>query len=274
MNESGMSFSICPEMLLEGFNLKEKISIVKKFGFNKIDLWGIRSQDSTILRRLLKENGVDLNSFSACRESSATLANDRKNFIIELKNNLKIAHELKCPTLILLTDGLLNSVPGASPPVTPAKPNYFSQSEKMANLQQALAIAGEEAEKADILLCLEPLNTYDHPGYSLNNSREGFSIINTLKSKNIKIAYDIYHMSRMGENILDVLLSNIGSIGIIHFADVPGRFEPGTGKLDANLIINRIIDAGFNGTFEFECRPASTYRQALETISYLISGYQ
>ena len=50
---------------------------------------------------------------------------------------------------------------------------------------------------------IEPLNVlYNHPGYYLPYSKEGFEILDEVGSENIKMVFDIYHQQVSEGNVL------------------------------------------------------------------------
>jgi len=96
-------------------------------------------------------------------------------------------------------------------------------------LIQNLKIASEVLGQSDIEVLVEPLNTFDMPDILLSSVDETLAVIDATGCKNIKLQFDIYHMSQMEKEPLVQLEKNISRIGHIQFADCPGRGEPGTG---------------------------------------------
>lgn len=93
-----------------------------------------------------------------------------------------------------------------------------------------LTYAAEELKKVNIKLLIEPINTFDIPGFFLAGSNHAIETIMAVKSSNLYLQYDAYHLHRMGEDILEIeeLMPFIDHIQI---ADHPGRREPGTGEI-------------------------------------------
>ena len=93
------------------------------------------------------------------------------------------------------------------------------------------------AEKEDVTLVLEPLNTRlgqprSHKNYFLEYPQPAFDLTRQVGSDKIKLLFDIYHMQLMAGNVIKTLEKNIDQLGYIHLADVPGSHEPGTGELN------------------------------------------
>ena len=63
----------------------------------------------------------------------------------------------------------------------------------VANLRYAAA----ELKKAGIKLLMEPINTFDIPGFYLNRTAQAIALIDEVGSDNLFVQYDIYHAQRM-----------------------------------------------------------------------------
>lgn len=127
-----------------------------------------------------------------------------------------------------------------------------------------------KAKDAGITLVLEPLNTeIDHQGYHLSSSTEGYDIIKSVDSPNLKLLFDIYHQQIMEGNLISNIRKNIDMIGHFHFADVPGRHEPGTGELNYANIFEVIADSEYKGYLGCEFTPSKTSKEALQAVKEL-----
>ena len=109
-------------------------------------------------------------------------------------------------------------------------PSGVSQKDAQATFVANLTLAAGELAKEKIKLMIEPINTYDMPGFFLSSSQHAIETIMSVPSQNLYLQYDAYHAHRMGEDILEIeeLMPFIEHIQI---ADHPGRHEPGTGEI-------------------------------------------
>lgn len=109
-------------------------------------------------------------------------------------------------------------------------PEGLSPDLAQATLVANLTYAAEELKKENIKLLIEPINTFDIPSFFLTSSNHAIETIMAVKSSNLYLQYDAYHLHRMGEDILEIeeLMPFIDHIQI---ADHPGRHEPGTGEI-------------------------------------------
>jgi hydroxypyruvate isomerase len=250
-------------MIYPNLRLERRIREVALLGFDSIDIWDWRDKDLGELRTQLRENQVRLNSFGGHRDSSPTIAGERGEFMEELRKSFEVAHTLECSSLMVFSDGLMASVPGSDPPVAPAKQNNATAPEKFSNMCESLERAADLAEREDVTLLLESLNNMDHPNYFLNSSRLAIDAVTKVRSGRLKMLFDIYHMQVAEGNITATLLKNLGLVGYIHFADVPGRHEPGTGELNLLFILKKLTEADYKGGVGFEFVPLANDRDAI-----------
>ena len=126
-------------------------------------------------------------------------------------------------------------------------------------LCRAFAKATEIAKKEDFKLRVEPLNTLvDHPGYYLDSTKEAAEIDHAIKSSNLKLLYDVYHMQIMEGKIIDTIEKNIDIIGHFHSAGVPGRAELFDTEVNYPAILRKLEALGYKGNFGLEYFPKMT----------------
>ncbi|MFT3785404.1 MAG: sugar phosphate isomerase/epimerase family protein [Tepidisphaeraceae bacterium] len=120
----------------------------------------------------------------------------------------------------------------------------------------ALQRVAPHAERANVTLTLEVFNTFDHPDYQCDRSDFAFDIIRAVGSSHVRVLYDLYHMHRMGESVIDVALTNLPLIAHFHIAAAPKRDFPDAGTSpDYVEIIRRLTAAGYTGHFGMEWLP-------------------
>jgi len=235
-----MQYSLCIDSIYPKDNLKEKLKKIKQAGFKFIEFWDWRDKDF----ELIINSGLKVSNFSGNRISSLTLDNKEK-VIQEVNASIDVAKKLKCDRIMLLSDILEND--GS------VKINSISSEKKFLRLYDNLKVLVEAAKKRDIMLVIEPLNTFkDHKNYYLDNFQKTLELIQLINSEHLKILYDIYHMQIMEGNILDTLQKYHQLIGYIHMANVPYRCEPWIGELNFKFILKELskVYSGFVG-FEF-----------------------
>lgn len=118
-----------------------------------------------------------------------------------------------------------------------------------------LTYAAEKLDEHGITLLIEPINTFDMPGYFLSNLHEAAKIIAEIGRPNVKLQYDFYHIQRIHGNLIANFKKYSHSIGHIQIADVPGRHQPGTGEIHYENIFRSLQDDGFKGLIGLEYTP-------------------
>lgn len=126
----------------------------------------------------------------------------------------------------------------------------------LANCIDGYRVLAPVAENAGVTLLFEMLCAYDHPGYQADRSAFGFTVAGEVASPAMKVVYDIYHMHRMGEDVLGDILGNLDLIAHLHLAESPRRsvLAPG-GEIDYPAIIPAVQDAGYQGYWGLEFIP-------------------
>ena len=254
-----MQFSICIDSIFPEEDLKEKLKKIKQAGFNFIEFWDWRDKDFD----LIINSGLKVTNFSGNRISSLIL-DDKEKVSKEINASIEIAKKLECKCIMLLSDVLKSD---GSVEISPK-----NREEKLLNLYENLKEIIKIAEKENILLVIEPLNTIkDHKNYFLDNFQIILELVKSINSENFKALYDIYHLQIMEGNILATLQKYHQFIGYIHIANAPYRCEPWTGELDFKHILKELskVYLGFVG-FEFFIKEKSfTYEKLFQWIQSL-----
>ena len=139
-----------------------------------------------------------------------------------------------------------------------------------AALVEAMAKAGALVADRGFAINLEALNTeVDHPGYFLDSPVEGVAIVKEIAQPNVKLLYDLYHMSIMRGNQTDFLRRNLQWIGHFHTAGVPGRHEPANGETNYPFVLGEVDKGGYTGYIGLEYFPLLPSRESLlQTAKY------
>lgn len=118
-----------------------------------------------------------------------------------------------------------------------------------------LTFAAAKLKEAGIRLLIEPVNTFDIPGFFLLRTAQALALIKETGSDNLFLQYDIYHMQRMEGELLRTIEANLPSIRHIQLADNPGRFEPGTGEINYRVVLAQLDAMGYDGWVGCEYKP-------------------
>jgi len=118
-----------------------------------------------------------------------------------------------------------------------------------------LRFAARKLAAAGIRLLIEPINTYDIPGFYLNRTRQALDLIAEVGSANLFVQYDIYHMQRMEGELANTIKANLAQIAHLQLADNPGRNEPGTGEINYRFLFGFVDAQGYDGWIGCEYKP-------------------
>ena len=110
--------------------------------------------------------------------------------------------------------------------------------------------AAGAAARAGATVVVEALNSLDTPRAAIVSSRRALALIRAVRATgaaNIAFLADLYHLSRMGEDLTATLARYAGDIAHVQVADVPGRGAPGTGQLDYEALFRQLAAPGLPG---------------------------
>ena len=127
-----------------------------------------------------------------------------------------------------------------------------------------LRFAAAELKKAGLRLLIEPINTFDIPGFYLNRTTQAVSILVEVGADNAFVQYDIYHAQRTEGELALTMQKYLPRIGHIQLADNPGRNEPGTGEINYPFLFAHLDRIGYDGWIGCEYKPATTTEAGLD----------
>ncbi len=234
-----MMLSACIEMLFTQMPFVERIDAAAAAGCEAVEFWGPGGKDLEAIFRRAHALGVRVGTF-AC---GVPLTDPGRGEEAETGLRRAVAtaaqHGLRN---VIVTTG--NRVAG------------LALQEQEASVVRGLRAVAPEAERAGVRLNLELLNTLvDHPGYFLDETERAVRVIEAVASDSVKVLYDIYHMQIMEGNLIATIRRHSAHIGYFHAADVPGRFEPGTGEIHYRNVCAAIEATGYDGFVGLEFRP-------------------
>ena len=177
---------------------------------------------------------------------------DREGFLEELRLCIAAAKAVDCTRLEVLTGNCLPGVPRAT---------------QMDNCVATLRAALPMLEANGMTAVVELLNSnVDHPGYFLNTVEDGVEMVQRTGSLRVKLLLDIYHVQVMQGNLIERIRDSFQEVGQYHFADVPGRHEPGTGEINFRNVFRAIYDLKYDGFITAEYHPTDFTFRDLELV--------
>ncbi|MEY4496031.1 MAG: hypothetical protein RL744_1095 [Pseudomonadota bacterium] len=130
-----------------------------------------------------------------------------------------------------------------------------------------LQYAASELKKVGLRLLIEPINTFDIPGFYLSKTEQGIAILDAVGADNAFLQYDIYHAQRMEGELANTIQKYLSRIGHIQLADNPGRNEPGTGEINYEYLFGLLDRLAYDGYIGCEYKPLKSTEAGLGWMS-------
>lgn len=150
----------------------------------------------------------------------------------------------------------LNCLAGKTPAGVPAEAVH-------ATLVANLRYAAGRLQAAGLKLLLEPINTFDIPGFHVSRTQQALALLDEVGAPNAFLQYDLYHAQRMEGELAATLQRQLARIAHVQVADNPGRHEPGTGEIDYAFLFRHLDAIGYAGWVGCEYKPAAGTEEGL-----------
>ncbi|NBE92934.1 TIM barrel protein [Nonomuraea sp. KC401] len=242
-----MKFAVNLSILLTDLPLLERPAAAAKAGFDAVELWwpfdGPEPGDAELaaLRQAVEDAGVrltglnfDAGDMAAGDRGLLARPGDSARFQANIDVAVRLAGELGC--------GVLNALYGNGPGT--------DRDLAVANLRRA----ADAAAGIGATVVVEALNSHENPKYPITSSRAAFDLIDEAGRDNVAFLADLYHLHRMGEDVLALIDGHAGRFGHVQIADDPGRGRPGSGRMPYQEIFARLTAAGYRGHVGLEYR--------------------
>jgi hydroxypyruvate isomerase len=246
-------------MLFNEVPFLERFALAKTGGFNSVEFLFPYDFDVKEIKSALNNNALNLvlhnlpaGDWNAGERGIACLPDRVSEFRSGLGKAIEYAAILGVPQL----NCLAGKVPEGSDPQ--ALHDTF-----ISNLQYAAS----ELRKVGIKLLIEPINTFDIPGFYLSKMEQGIAILDAVGADNAFLQYDIYHAQRMEGELANTIQKHLNRIAHIQLADNPGRNEPGTGEINYEYLFGLLDRLGYEGYIGCEYKPLKSTEAGLGWMS-------
>ena len=237
-------------MLFNEVPFLDRFALAAQAGFNAVEFLFPYAYQATEIRQRLDDNGLTLvlhnlpaGDWDAGDRGMACNPLRVDEFRAGVHRGIEYAHALGV--------GQLNCLAGKAP----AGVDDAVLRQTFVDNQRFCAKALKEA---NLRLLIEPINTYDIPGFYLNRTAQAVSILDEVGADNAFVQYDIYHAQRMEGELAATIQKYLPRIGHIQLADNPGRNEPGTGEINYPFLFAHLDKLGYSGWIGCEYKPATT----------------
>jgi hydroxypyruvate isomerase len=154
----------------------------------------------------------------------------------ELRTAVEVARRLGTRRIAILT--------GADPRL----PRSF----QLAGFIDALREAADLAEQADIILCLEAVNSQVVPNLLLQHIGDAYLVARAVASPRVRLIFDTAHVQIMDGDLLTHLRRVWDVVELIQIANVPGRAEPEHGEIAMSRVLQELYERRYSGLIELE----------------------
>lgn len=121
-----------------------------------------------------------------------------------------------------------------------------------ANARLALALS----RAAGVGLLVEAMNRVEPAPSLLDGIERAAAVVCEVAHPRFGLQLDVYHAALNEDDPVAAFVCHRAIVRHVQFADVPGRHEPGTGRLDLPGILRGIVAEGYTGWFGAEYVPA------------------
>jgi hydroxypyruvate isomerase len=242
-------------MLFNELPFVERFAAAKAAGFSAVEYLFPYDFDKAVLREQLVHHGLTqvlhnlpAGNWAAGERGIAILPDRISEFRDGVFRAIDYAKALDCKQL----NCLVGIAPGDSDP-------RDLEEVLIGNLRFAAAALAAE----NIKLLIEPINTLDIPGFFLKRTEQAVRLISEVRSDNLFVQYDIYHMQIMEGDLARTMEKHLPRIAHIQLADNPGRHEPGTGEINYPFLFRHLDAIGYRGWIGCEYKPRTTTLEGL-----------
>lgn len=136
-----------------------------------------------------------------------------------------------------------------------------SRAAQIAAMTENLKRLGETAARSRLSLLVEPIAESRIPGLLLDRLEDALAMVRAVDMPSVRLLFDTGHVAMMGHDVPTALAACAEEIGLIQFADIPDRVDPGLGRLDWTAILRQIAAQRYRGVIELEFEPADPTKE-------------
>lgn len=255
--------TIAPSYIAEPFNLKfaphlgmfqhhagkdplDQLQFMADQGFRAFEDNGMKGRSADRQKKMgetMARLGIEMGVFVAHTISwqkpnlTSGDTGQREAFVQEIEESVEVAKRVNAKWMTV--------VPGAA---DLRQDTGYQTAHLVESLRQAAAVL----EPHGLVMVLEPLNFYNHPGLFLTKIAQAYQVCRAVDSPSCKILFDIYHQQIQEGNIIPNIDKAWEEIGYFQIGDNPGRNEPTTGEINYHNVFRHIHEKGFEGILGME----------------------
>ncbi|MEM9932588.1 MAG: TIM barrel protein [Bacteroidota bacterium] len=242
-----------------------QLTFMAEQGFKAFEDNGMPGREVSLQKKMgdtLARHGMEMGVFVAHKITwdKPTLTSGKQGFrdafLADIKNSVEVAKRCGAKWMTV--------VPGH---VDLRVDMGYQTAHVVESLKQASAIL----EPHDLVMVLEPLNFYNHPGLFLTKIPQAYEVCKAVDSPACKILDDLYHQQIQEGNLIPNIDLAYEEIAYFQIGDNPGRKEPTTGEINYKNVFKHIHAKGFKGILGME---HGNFHKGKEGEQKLIAAYQ
>jgi hydroxypyruvate isomerase len=253
-----LKFSANISLLFPELPLTQRFAAAHAAGFTAVEIQFPYELKIPQLQKLLTDNSLELALINVPTgdlmqggNGLACVPEQEPVFRAAVTQALEYAEALSVPVINILSG---------------KKPAEYSLETCMRVLTNNIEYAVSAAKHLHVHTVIEAINVFDMPHFLVHSLEDMRFLCNQISG--LRMQFDCYHMSRMGEDVIEALHDNLALIGHIQFADNPGRHEPGTGKIDYRRIFSFLNSSDYKGWCGAEYHPSKATSDTLAWLNW------
>ncbi len=229
-----------------GNDLIDQVKFMAEMGFTAMEDNGMKGREVAMQERIAAEmakRNMMMGVFVAHKiywnepNLASGKQDKRDEFLDDIRGSVEVAKRVNAKWMTV--------VPGH---VDLRKDFGYQTANVVESLKQACGIL----EPHGLVMVLEPLNFYNHPGLFLTKIPQAYEVCKAVNSPSCKILNDLYHQQIQEGNLIPNVDAAWEEIAYFQIGDNPGRKEPTTGEINYRNVFKHIHDKGFAGVMGME----------------------
>lgn len=245
-------------LFTEGSSIIEQYKLAAACGFKAIEHpFPLSNIDQNELLKVKNELNLNLALVNIELDADgkvgcASIPSMKEKFKEHLHTTIEFAKLFDCSKIHLMSGKL----------------DHLPTDENRQTFLENLRYAAPHLERDNIIAVIEPINHISVPGYFLHDFKYAIEVIKAVRSKNIKLMVDVFHMQMIQGNIIRSLHEYKNYIGHVQVAQAPDRNEPSTkGELNLKFILDELESIGYTDFIGCEYKPLTTTAEGLKWIN-------
>ena len=248
------------EMLFTEEPFERRFQKAKDAGFDAVEFAGWMNKDVDQVKRAAENARIAVAAFTGDEPYSPIDPETQEAYIDHVSMSIEVAKKLNCKLLVTHSNAL--------GPQGEVLRDYreLRDEQKLLCMYDTYRKLTPMLEQSGVTILVEAISGTEHPGVFMDHVDTAAAIVRQIASPNIRLLCDIYHMQANGGRLADSLRRYRDIIGHIHFADVPGRHEPGTGEIHFPALRRCLEEIGYRGIVGFALVPSVSSERAVQAI--------